>query len=230
MAIDFNGSTQYLSANSSLLANEPIDLFIHGNCDTLTVPGVAISLGNDGATTGYFTLLFAGNLAGDPITIEKQNDAGSQFARAASSSGYSAATWHTAWTSAISDTSRAAGIDGGSKGTNTTSVTDPTPDKISIGARVTSSVDTYFDGRLAEAYVLNTNMSDEQHAARGKGYSPLWDVPIKNVRAWYPLLRVNDLQNRMANGYPDLSATNSPTTSEHPPNVIYPMIGGLITT
>jgi len=121
-------------------------------------------------------------------------------------------------------------MDGAGKGTNATSISDPTPDNISIGCRLrgSSGASFFLAGRSAEMYILDTNMSDAEHGrVGGYGISPLWNVPITNVRAWYPLQA--DDNNRMAGGYPNLTATGSPTFATHPANVIYPRIGGLIT-
>lgn len=228
MAIDFNGSSQYLSASSTLLTDEPIDMVAHVNSDSLTDSQMILSLANGAATFGFFALMIRGDVGGDPARAQKISDGGTA-GNADSSSGYSTGQWMIPSASHISNTSRSVYLDGGSKGTNTTSVADPTPDYISVGVRRSSGLNNYFDGKIAEAYVLDANMSDEQHAARGKGYSALWDVPVKNVRGWYPLLRTTDLQNRMAGGYPDLTATGSPTGAAHPEKVIYPRLGGVIT-
>lgn len=228
MAIDFNGSSQYLSASSTLLTNEPIDMVIYAYPDSVASIMVPQNIGNSGATNGYYTQTLRGDYGGDPAAASKTNDAGAGN-EADSSSAMSVSTWSVMGGSWISNTSRASYLNGGSKGTNTTSVTDPTPDYISIGVLRTSALNYYWNGRLAEAYVLDANMSDAQHEARGKGYSALWDVPVKNVRSWYPLLRTTDLQNRMAGGYPDLTATGSPTDVAHPEKVIYPRLGGVMT-
>lgn len=227
MAIDFNGTTQYLSASSTLLLDEPIDLIAHASTDNNTAVQGIVSINNTGAANGWFALTSRGDLGGDPVSASKTNDAGGGNA-ALTSSGFSLTTWEVYAAAFLSNTSRAVYINGGSKGTDATNVTDPTPNSISIGAIVTNALLYGYDGRAAEVYVLNVNMSDSQHAARGKGYSALWDVPIKNVRGWYPLLRTTDLQNRMANGYPTLTATASPAQASHPSKVIYPRIGALI--
>lgn len=227
MAIDFNGSTQYLSVNTTLLTDEPIDMVIHFNSDSITVTQAAMALADAGGINGEYSLLPAGSVASDPVRAIKRNDSGAGSSIFDTTTGYSASVWNHAGVTYISDTSRAVYLNGGSKTSNATSVTNPTNDNLGIGARLHSSIDLFFDGKLAEAYVLNANMSDTQHSSRAKGYSALWDVPIKNVRGWYPLLRVTDLQNRM-NGYPALTATASPTTASHPPKVIYPRLGGLM--
>jgi hypothetical protein len=222
MARVFNGSSQYLSASSTLLSNEPIDVVMFANSDTTTAAQVAFCLGNNGAS-GMYSISFEGTTGGDPIRGLKQSDAGANgFADTAS---YSAATWYAVSMSLISDTSRAIFLNG-TKTANTTNTADPSPDFITIGALRRSSVAAYFDGSISETYMLDVNMSDAQHALAGKGISPFWLVPGKNVRAWYPLQGHNN--NRVRNGYPDLSATGSPTNGTHPARVMRPRINGVM--
>lgn len=216
-------SSQRISGSSTLLQNEPIDFVAHFFTTQTNDYQVAICLGNNGAA-GSYELAAAMHVAGDPVAGQKWSDGGASDR--ADKAGVSINTWYVGAASFITNTSRAAYLDG-SKATNTTSIADPTPDFLTIGARRINAIAEAFDGDIAEAYMLDYNQSDSQHAARGKGYSALWDVPIKNVRGWYPLLR--DDNNRMANGYPDLTPTGSPTFTSHPPKVIHPRIGALIT-
>lgn len=227
MARTFNGSTQYLSATSSLLANEPIDFVVHANADVLTATMTAVGLGNTGAATGAYQMAVLGATVGDPANASKQSDAGTASAALSSPGGLVVSTWAVLGAKYVSDTSRDVFLDGGNKASSATNVTDPTPESISIGAVVRSSVSNYFDGSIAEAYVLDANMTDAQHAIVGTGISPIWIMPLSNIRAWYPLL--GDNNNRVGNGYPDLTATGSPATSDHPANIVYPRINGVIT-
>ncbi len=223
MARTFNGINQYLSASSTLLNSEPIDFVCHATSTSITAAQRTFSLGNN-AASGVFTGGFRGDLAGDTIDTLKQNDAGT--AASSQSTGYSINTWYVLGHSFISDTSRASFINGGTKATDTTSVSDPTPDFIALGAVLRSSAAAWLSGSEAEAYFLDANMNDTVQAVVGLGYSPIWSMPIANVRGWYPLQ--NDNNNRMSGGYPDLAVTGTPTDSIHPPNVVYPRINGLI--
>ncbi len=225
MARVFDGSTQYLSAASTLLTNEPIDMVCFGNTDSDTAVQRLIGLGDGAATSGLFSLGFQGNIAGDPIRGQKINDAAAQ-ANADTSVSFTINTWYVASCSFISDTSRSSFNNGGSKGSDATNISDPTPNFISVGAAVRSVVNLFFDGSLAEAYVLDANMTDAQHGAAGKGISPFWLVPGKNVRARYPLQGHNN--NRVRNGYPDLTATGSPTNGIHPARVLRPRFNGVM--
>ena len=227
MAVEFNGSSQYASASSTLLGNEPIDMIVYGNSDSAAATQVPLALGNGGGANGHFAMMFEGAVGGDPIKAQKGNDGGT-FDDADTSTGYSTATWTVASGSFVSDTERHAYINGGSEGTDTGSETDPTPDYVSVGARRNSALSQYFDGKIAQAYILDINMDDNQHAAAGVGASPFWLVSGVKVRAWYPLNL--HYANRVANGYPDLTATGSPTLSlDNPARVFFPRLGGVMT-
>lgn len=224
MARTFNGSTQYLSASSALLTNEPIDFISYGNSNSITAAQASIGIGNNGAS-GFLSSAFRGDVASDPVEAFKQSDAAAN-GTARTSSGYAASTWYVLGATFISDTSRASFLNGASKASDTTSVADPTPDFISIGAIRRSSAVQLLSGSVAEAYIMDANLSDAQHALAGKGISPFWLIPGKNVRAWYPLQGHNN--NRVRNGYPDLTATGSPTNGTHPARVFRPRINGVM--
>lgn len=226
MARTFNGSSQYLSGSSTLLINEPIDIVIYANANTVTKYNTLIGMFNTGGTDGGYALYQEGTAASDPVSAYKENDAGTG-GNARNSSGYTAGVWNVISGTFVSDTSRSSFFNGATKTTNATNVTDPTPNNISIGASVNSAVALYNDGLAAEAYVLDVNMSDANHARAGIGISPFWLVPGNNVRAWYPLNSNNS--NRVRNGYPNLTATGSPTNGTHPARVFRPRINGVIT-
>jgi hypothetical protein len=200
-------------------------MVIFGNADVITASNFALAIGNNGTYGGY-SVEFRGDVASDPFEARKQADGALTAGPARTSAGFSATTWYVLSGSFISDTSRAAFINGANKGTDTANLADPSPDYISIGALVRSTVTDYFDGSLAEAYVLDVNMSDALHASAGKGVSPFWLVPGKNIRAWYPLQGNNS--NRVRNGYPALTATGSPTNGTHPARVLRPRINGVM--
>lgn len=224
MARTFNGSSQYLSVSSALLTNEPIDIVLIGNSGSITVDQFAVSLGNNGANGGY-GIAFRGDIASDPIQVWKFDDTGAGNS-GVTASGFVASSYYVGSASFISNTSRSVYINGANKGTNATNVPDPTSDFITIGALRRSTVSSYFNGSIAEVYMLDVNMTDAQHALAGKGISPFWIIPGKNVRAWYPLQGHNN--NRVRNGYPDLTATGSPTNGTHPARVFRPRINGVM--
>lgn len=223
----FNGSSQYLSVLSTLLSNEPIGMFAWANSNSIANSQDVISLGDGSLASGAYVLRFAGATAGDPIQAIKNDDAGTGAVIASSATGYSASTWTAGGANFGSDTSRDAYINGGGKGSNTTSRADPTPNYITIGALRRSTVVGYFDGSIAEAFIFDAIPTDAQHALLAKGVHPIEAaIVLSNIRGWYPLM--GDDNNRMAGGYPNLSPTASPTFGSHPSNPIYPRIGGLL--
>lgn len=224
MARTFNGSTQYLSVASALLSNEPIDIISYANSTSIAAAQASVGLGNNG-TNGFYASSFRGDIASDPIEAIKQSDAAANgTARAV---GYAANTWYLLGATFISDASRASFLNGGSKTADATSVADPTPDFLAVGAIRRTTVVQLLSGSVAEVYILDTNLGDAKHALAGKGISPFWLIPGKNVRAWYPLQGHNN--NRVRNGYPDLTPTGSPTNSAHPARIFRPRINGVMT-
>jgi len=229
MSYDFNGSSQYASGSSTLLTDEPIDMFACGYSDTVAAQQAAVNLGHSGATSGQYKLYWDGTSASDPIYAQKQNDAGTQTGNS-NSIGFTASTWYRSSASFISDTSRASYINGGTKSTNTTSVADPTPDYVTVGARRTSAVAEYFDGKLHGAVIASANGSDTVHAGFGKGISPLSNIPLASIRGWYPMLV--DVNNHVTTtgNYPNLTLTGSPSLSTtNDPLCGYPRIGSRLT-
>ena len=67
MARSFNGTNQYLSAASTLLGNEPIDMVAHFSSNNTTAEQAIVSLGDNGSF-GAFALLANGAAAGDPVS------------------------------------------------------------------------------------------------------------------------------------------------------------------
>jgi hypothetical protein len=224
MSVEFNGSDQYCSESSSLLTNEVIVMVAYARSTDVTAAQTVLALGNNGAS-GRFEMAFLGSAAGDPIRGIKENDAGSS-AQANSTSGYSANTWHSAIVAFLGNSSRAAYIDGGDEGTNTTSITDPTPDYITVGARRVNAVSNYFSGDVAEVCILDVSLTAAQIEAHGQGFSIVHMVPLANIRGWYPMFR--EYRNRVGNGYPNLTPTGGgsgpPSFTAHPPQYIPPRI------
>lgn len=227
MSVVLNGSSQYLDASSTLLSNEPIGISAWFNPNNVTTNYVIAALGDNG-TAGNYNISTPGGVAGDPVRAVKNNDAGTGAVIADTSTGFSASTWQHGAAVFRSDTSRDAYLNGGSKGSNATSRTDPTPNFITIGAlHLSSGFIQPFGGSLAEVYFMDYAPTDAENALLGKGVHPFdAAIPLANVRAWYPIM--GEYNNRMAGGYPNLTATGSPTLGSHPAQPIYPRIGALM--
>lgn len=121
--------------------------------------------------------------------------------------------WAHAMGVETSTTSRSVRLNGGTAGTNTTSVTPSGfSAKTSIGADADDS--DYFDGRVAEVAVWDVALSDDEQTALSKGLCPLLIRP-QSLVAYWPLFG-NDASelDRWKNRY-DLTLTNTPTKAVH---------------
>lgn len=171
MARDFNGSSDYLSAASSPIADYPFSMACWFNCDVATAQRTLIEIRNGTGNLSH-QLETRGDQGGDPVGARSSTGAGGIFAE--STAGYTAGTWHHAagvWTSA---TSRAAFIDGGSKGTNATSRAPTGFDNMQIGRKNSGGGGSdFFDGRIFAAAIWDAALTDDEVASLGKGFSPL---------------------------------------------------------
>ena len=182
-ALVFNsGDSEYLEVDSAPASDVPFTMacWFYSTADTYDA---LMWLGDKDNQSQYHSLYLAGHIAGDPIGAATY-DGGS--ATASTTTGYSLSTWHHAcgvWTSA---TSRAAFIDGGSKGTDATNLSPSGLDRVAIAALRDSSPTSYMDGRIADARIYNRALCDEEVAelynprTRWELYQPrvpLWNIP-----------------------------------------------------
>lgn len=207
-----DASTEYLGNVGAVVLAEPMTLagWFYSDLDG----GQTIVSVGDSAGTHYFGLQLRGQDGGDPVVAKSF---GSANVHASSTSGYSVNTWHHGVAVFAANDDRAAFIDGGNKGTESTASTVSTPDASSIGVSADSTPYGYFSGRIAEVGVWDAALTDVEVAILAAGYSPLFVRP-QNLVAYWPLIRDED-QDRVG-GY-HLTAYNTPSIATHPP-VIYP--------
>lgn len=167
---------------------------------------------NSGGGTNEFSLWASGGVAGDPVQAISRT---TSSAAASSSTGFSANTWHHACGVFTSATSRAAFIDGGSKGTNTTSRTPGSLARYIIGSR--NDATGQLNGLAAEFAIWSVALTDAEVAALGRGISPLLVRPASLLEYW-PLS--NSRLINVKSGI-ELSATGATGGIDHP-RIIYP--------
>ncbi len=220
MARFFNdAASQYLELDSAPLTAVPLTMGCWFNSNDITVLQTLMSIVDKDVNDERVALLMArGDVGGDPIHANSRTTGTN--VNASSSTGFSTNTWHHACGVWASASSRAAYIDGGSKGTETTSVVAQNQDRISIGRYGGSSPGFEMSGSLAEAAIWNVALSDAEVALWAKGFSPLFIQP-HNLVAYWPLIR--DADNDWIGGF-DLTAFNTPTIATHPPLVVHPML------
>lgn len=211
MAREFDGVNQYLSVAASPMLAPPFSMACWFNSDNntsqLTTMEIAWS-----AVAGHYH-----SLSHNATTVHVAS-VGAGNGQANSSGTITTGTWHHmagVWTST---SSRAAFLDGGNKGTNSTGVTVSNVNAMSIGARAADSTPAfYFNGRIAEAAGWSVALTDDEVASLGEGACPLMIRPTKLVGYW-PLggYTDNDADVDLVGGN-SMSPVNSPTTSDHPP-------------
>lgn len=137
----------------------------------------------DAAT--YVALQVGGAVGGDPVRAIQENPP--NLGIAVTSTGYTASAWHHACGVFSANNSRAAYLNGGGKGTETTSVPGGyTWADMSVGAfkGSSSSVFSPINGRVAHAAIWSAALGDDEVAALAKGVCPLRVRPQSLVCYW----------------------------------------------
>lgn len=209
-------STEYSEAAGAPATAVPLTMACWFNSTTALYDQCLMFIGDKDADYNYFTLMASGAVAGDPV---RACAAEGEASRAATSTGYTANTWHHACGVFSATNSRTAYIDGGSAGTNTT-VREPAGcDRVSIGRAGQSTAEDYMSGMIAEAAVWSVALSAADIAQLAHGQSPLL-VQAASLVAYWPLIRGD---NDWVGGY-NLTAYNTPTFGAHPGRIIPVML------
>lgn len=180
------------------------------NSDSSTAAQDLFSLVPDTGTNDGFRLRAGGDLGGDPVQM-KSREGGAEDS-CSTSSGYTTGTWTHALGIVAGIADRRVYINGGSKGTDTTSrdVTLASTSKVSVGAYRTDNTFNETDGRVAECAIWNVALTDADALVLAAGYSPLFVRPDALV-FYAPLVRhLNDVKRGVA-----LTATGA-VVADHP--------------
>jgi hypothetical protein len=151
----------------------------------------------------------------------RQNGGTTFFAN--STAGPTLDTWQHAAGTLISDSSRAAYLNGANKGTSATTSTEPTGlTRSYVGARRYGSgpTENFGDGDVAEAGAWNVALSDAEIASLGAGASPLMVRPASLVAYW-PLIGRTSPEPAHVGDFA-MTLNGAPVWAEHPP-VYYPV-------
>jgi hypothetical protein len=197
-------------------ASEPFTMACWFYCLDNTTWHVLMSLGENGGPAGDFYYLGAdGDDAGDNIWASAFSDPAQGTAK--TTTGFSASTWHHAAAVFASSSSRSVYLDGGGKGTDSTSVTGISVARTAIGVllRDVVSAGVHLDGSIAEAAVWDAALSDDEVAALAAGINTRHIRPA-NLKAYWPLLSYNPLSDFTKNGY-DLTEVGTVSSSNHAP-------------
>lgn len=178
-------ATDYLATASTPVTAVPLSMACWFRLTDITAGQNLISVTDTAGDVNYFALQARGDIAGDPLYARSANSATRD---AVTSTGYSANTWHHGCAVFTSATSRASYIDGGSKGTNTTSNTPAGLDVISIGIRGGATKVLPVLGLVAEAAIWSAALTDAEVLSAARGVSPLQIRP-QSIVFYAPLIR-----------------------------------------
>jgi hypothetical protein len=231
MARSFNGTSQYAQYAGAVVTGYPFTLA------AWVKPGVnglendfVLSLSDVSETAVYQAIILGGGTVGDEgkVLAVSRN---TTLAAAKTSAAMSAGTWNHAAGVFSSATSRAAYLNGGNKGTETTNITFAAGiDTTAIGRLSRPTPAAYFHGSCAEAGVWAAALSDEEIAALAAGLSPLQVRPQSLVAYWPLFARATNEEDWV--GGNTLAVTGA-TAADHPriiypawPEIILPAAGG----
>lgn len=207
----FVRGTSYALAAGAGVTAAPLTLACWANLSDVTNSQRLMAVRDDSGLSDAFALQAAGAVAGDPVRAVTA--AAGVSSAADSTTGYSANVWFHAC--AVFDittgTDRAAFINGGSKGTQTT---DRTP----AGIAETIIADNTLgpNGIIAEAAIWNVNLTDAEVAALARGVSPLRIRP-GNLVFYAPLWGTSSPERDYTRNQNHLTLTGSPAADIHAP-------------
>ena len=205
-------SSEYLSVTglSAPWIGHPLSMACWFNPDNITAQHILMSVGYN-ADNDYWALTATGNVAGDPVRA--YTTLAGNAVSASTTTGFSASAWQHACGVWSGITSRAAYLNGGSKGTETSS-RDPgsQTDQINIGHTVSASSTSYLTGSIAEAAIWNIALSDAEVALLAKPVSPFMVHP-ESIVFYLPMIRDEDRD--LVNGSV-MTVNGTPLITVHP--------------
>lgn len=204
----------YFRTTSTPTPGAPFSISVWFNSDDGTINQIIVAIA-DSADSDHFWRIVALGTAGDN-QIAWRVRGGPMPAQEASTSpaGYTVGTWHHACAVEASATDRRILLDGGNKGTNTTSRTPSGANRVAVGFRASGVADP-FSGKIGQVCLYNIALSDAECATLAAGFSCL-SVRRDRLSFFAPL---NGGQSPEAEimGNRNLTITGAPTKVDDPP-------------
>lgn len=206
-AYDGNGSSQYMLTSTTPVTAVPLTIACWANLPNVTTRYALMSVSDSGGDNNYFRLEAAGDVAGDPIRVSTVN---TSTVTAATSTSFTASTWFHACGVFAGVASRAVYLNGGGVGTNSSSLTPTSIDRIGIGVLAKSTLANHISGSIAECAIWNIDLTAAEAASLAAGFSPRLIRPA-NLVFYAPLVRnITDVRG-------GITITNTGmTVSAHP--------------
>lgn len=211
-----DASSQYLQNNNVIVADDPCTFACWFRADDDTISSHLVSIANSASNAGEISLESRG-AHGDVIGFIHSD--GTVGGRASSTTSWTANTWRHAAGVLVGNSSRFAYLDGGGKGSNTTTIGTGTYTRTAIARLPRLSPASYYSGSIAEVGIWSAALTDAEIAILALGYSPLLVRP-QSLVAYWPLIGRTSPEIDRVGGY-NMTLVNAPTTAVHP-RVIYP--------
>lgn len=211
MALLFNdASSQYFYTSTVPVTSVPFSISFWFYPDDVSISYGTVGFFNTGDDNQYATINVAGAVAGDPLRGFYRN--GASLSTFDASTGVSVNTWQHACAVFTSSTSRTIYINGGSAGSDTTSVAFPTFNNFCIGAWRRTSTTSFMSGRLDDIGVYDVALTATDVLTLSKGYSPLMVRP-ESLLTYVPLNYTTPVD---LTGGASFTASGSPSLSINP--------------
>lgn len=210
-----DGSSEYLEIAQAIFSSPPFAVTAWINSEDVTQSQVWAYIGNSSVGNSAFRMFIIAS------KIYANSVEPGTSANAITTSNLTDNTWHHVCAIYVAAANRRAFLDGGSKGTNSTSVTPASLDITAIGSEAQVVPGSFFKGKIAEVALYDLSQwpggTDGDKAdnfekilpSLAEGFSPT-HFPL-GLTAYWPLIRgLND----KVGGY-NLSA-NGTTVANHP--------------
>ncbi len=222
MARSFNSAGRLEFTVPFAFSTTPTTIACWFNPTNVTTSYNVITLGVAGASDqGRLQLNINGGAAGDYVAAVTRNSTGATTLSALTTTGYVANTWQHACAVFANADSRAAYLNGGSKGTETTFQGVATLTLGIFGGAVTTTGvrSNNYAGAIAEVGMWNVALTDDEVATLASGASPTTVQPHL-LRGYWPLFDSDgdvDFWNQN-----NATVVSTVTSSQHPANVYHP--------
>ncbi len=221
MARELNGSSQLLFTNGTPVTAAPLSLVGWGYTDTLTGKRCLLNVNHENGSAGGFAHWSLGMDGGNDKAYFQASSGTDRTAIASVTSTIS--TWEHYAGVEVSASSRACYLNGGNKGTESTSTTPGTTTQVvlgswSRGADALVQIFDRWDGRIAELGIYNDSLTDNEVATLAAGFRPI-SVRSANCVAYWPLWGFHDPEvclSLVNTTRYSANLTNSPTSAVHP--------------
>ena len=216
----FNGSTEGLLVSAGLITAYPFTISAWTRLDVLpSVKGdeeVVFELQQNNNSDNFWNLRLDDGST-NKLQFNARASAGTTQV-AQTSNTIVVDTWSHVFASGVSATDRTNILNGdvSSKGTSTGSSTPVSIQRTSIGYAQAGTTD-FLDGRIAEVFLWDAALTDNEGASLSNGVSPYRVRPGNIIHHW-PLYGRNNPEPNFV-GTSDMTFVNSPSQADHSPGM-----------